>query len=143
MGKAKLWIKEVVKPEERGRFHAQLGISPKERIPKTLTQKIVSSKIGSTIQNPTKSGKRKIKVTRLMKQRANFALNVGYKKKKEQKFKPKGGFLFKSKTKAQEFAENLRTKQGFRAEVQPSNKTTRKRSPSLKWVVFQGQKRVR
>ena len=63
--------------------------------------------------------------------------------KKERKFKPKGGFLFKSKTKAQEFAENLRTKQGFRAEVQPSNKTTRKRSPSLKWVVFQGQKRGR
>jgi len=74
----KKWIQDVVEPRERGRFHKQLGISVKARIPKTLVKKIVATDIGETVQNPTKVGKRRIKVTRLVKQRANFALNVGY-----------------------------------------------------------------
>jgi len=78
MAKKEKWIQKVVKPNERGLLHKQLGISTKERIPKTLVQKIVKTPIGKKIQNPTKTGKRTIKVTRLLKQRANFALNVGY-----------------------------------------------------------------
>jgi len=74
----KKWIQKVVKPNERGLLHKQLGIPTKQRIPKTLVQKIVKTPIGRKIKNPTKKGKRIIKVTRLLKQRANFALNVGY-----------------------------------------------------------------
>lgn len=77
-GRKKKWIQKVVKPNERGLFHKQLGIPIKQRIPKTLVQKIVKTPIGQKIKNPTKKGKRIIKVTRLLKQRANFALNVGY-----------------------------------------------------------------
>ena len=76
--KPKKWIKRVVKPEEKGRFHRQLGIPTSERIPKTLVQKIVRTPIGQKMRNPTRTGERSLKVTRLMKQRANFALNVGY-----------------------------------------------------------------
>jgi len=79
--KKKKWIQDVVKSGEKGRFHKQLGINPKKRIPKTLVQKIMVSEIGDTIINPTETGKKKLKVTKLLKQRANFALNVGYKKK--------------------------------------------------------------
>lgn len=79
MAKVKVkWIKGVVKPEEKGLFHKQLGIPAEERIPKTLVQKIVRTPIGEKVRNPTKTGRRSMKVTRLMKQRANFALNVGY-----------------------------------------------------------------
>jgi len=56
------------------------------------------------------------------------------------KFEPKRAFLFKNKLSAQKKAESLR-REGFRAELQPASKTTRKRSPSLKWAVFKGQKR--
>lgn len=79
MGKQKKkWIGDVVKPREKGLFHKQLGVPQKERIPKALVNKIVSAKVGSKIKNPTKTGKRTIRVTTLCKQRANFAKNVGY-----------------------------------------------------------------
>jgi len=76
--KVKKWIKGVVEPREKGLFHKQLGIPTSERIPKKLVQKIVRTPIGQKCRNPTKAGNRSLKVTRLMKQRANFALNVGY-----------------------------------------------------------------
>jgi len=74
----KKWIQNVVRPSERGLFHKQLGISVKQRIPKTLVEKIVKTPIGKRIRNPTKTGKRRLKVTLLAKRRAVFALNVGY-----------------------------------------------------------------
>lgn len=74
------WIQKVVEPKKKGRFHKQLGVPLKQKIPKTLVKKIVSAKIGKTISNPTKTGNKNIKVTKLVKQRANFVLNVGYKK---------------------------------------------------------------
>jgi len=40
MAKKKKWIQKVVKPNERGLLHKQLGISTKQRIPKTLVQTI-------------------------------------------------------------------------------------------------------
>jgi len=49
----------------------QIGISLKSDIPVTLLNKIISAKIGDTITNPTKTGKRRIKVTLLLKRRAN------------------------------------------------------------------------
>jgi hypothetical protein len=83
--KQQKWIKGVVQPHEKGRFHRQLGIPVKQRIPKTLVKKLVRTPIGNTVRNPTKTGKRRIKVTRLVKQRANFALNVGYRPRKRRR----------------------------------------------------------
>lgn len=67
------WIqKSKVK---KGRLRAQLGIEKDDKIPTTLLHKIVDTK-SKKIKNPTKEGKKRIPVTRLLKKRANFALNV-------------------------------------------------------------------
>jgi len=58
------------------------------------------------------------------------------------KFRPSGATLHKTKIRAQKEAKALR-KIGWRAEVQPSTKTTQKRSPTLKWVCHIGQKKKR
>ena len=78
MGKKEKWIQDVVTKKERGLLHRQLGIPKKERIPKTLLKEIRKAETGAVIRNPTATGKPKIKVTTLLKQRTNFALNVGY-----------------------------------------------------------------
>ena len=72
------WIQKACKPRKKGALHRQLGVSQKQRIPKTLLQKIKRTAIGTRIRNPTKTGKGYIRVTRLLKSRANFALNAGY-----------------------------------------------------------------
>jgi hypothetical protein len=59
-----------------GALHRQLGISQDTKIPKTLLTKIVDTDIGSTIRNPTSAGRRRYKVTRLMKQRATPVLTA-------------------------------------------------------------------
>jgi hypothetical protein len=56
------------------------------------------------------------------------------------KFRVQGADLYTKKTYAHLRAMRLR-QLGFRAEVHPSSKTTQKRSPHLKWVVFKGQRR--
>lgn len=76
--RTRFWIRTAVQPHERGALHKQLGIAQDERIPKTLLKTIVKAKAGDTIRNPTSVGRRRYKVTRLMEQRAQFALNVGY-----------------------------------------------------------------
>ena len=60
---------------KKGALHRQLGIPVGRRIPKRLLEKIRVATIGRVIRNPTKTGKRLIKVTRLLKARAVFALN--------------------------------------------------------------------
>lgn len=65
------WIHKAVK--KRGALSRQLGIPGKENIPKTLVNKLASAKIGSTVKNPTKRGKRRFKVTGLLKKRAVLA----------------------------------------------------------------------
>ena len=42
----------------------------------TLLKRIKNATTGGTITNPTKTGKRRIKITTLLKRRVNFALNV-------------------------------------------------------------------
>ncbi len=59
---------------KKGSLSRMLGIPEKDNIPLTLLRKITKTEIGMTIRNPTKQGKRKIKVTRLLKKRAMFAL---------------------------------------------------------------------
>lgn len=58
---------------KKGALSRQLGIREKDNIPKTLLNKIVDAEAGDTITNPTKTGKRRIKVTRLLERRAIFA----------------------------------------------------------------------
>lgn len=68
------WIQKV-KPK-KGLLSKQLGIPEKEKIPMTLLNKIISAKAGQTITNPTKTGKRRIKVTRLLERRSILARNL-------------------------------------------------------------------
>lgn len=72
------WIKEAGDHKHRGSLHRQLQVPQEERIPKRLLQKIQRAKTGDKIKNPTKTGKRSIPVTTLLKRRTAFALNVGY-----------------------------------------------------------------
>ena len=58
---------------KKGSLRRQLKIPEKDNIPITLLNRIVKAKAGDTIRNPTKSGKKIIKVTRLLERRAIFA----------------------------------------------------------------------
>lgn len=68
------WIQKAIK--KPGALSRQLGIPVQKNIPISLLKKIRSAKVGSTITNPTKTGKRRIKVTRLLKKRAVLALTL-------------------------------------------------------------------
>jgi len=70
------WITETVSRHKKGSLHRILGVPPKEKIPYTLLEKIRNTPIGTTIDNPVQSGKDKIKVTKLVKQRAVWGLNL-------------------------------------------------------------------
>lgn len=72
----KNWMSEAFKNAGKGTFHRQLGISPSEKIPLTFLQAIVDTKIGVIAHNPTQVGNKMIKVTTLVKKRANALLNA-------------------------------------------------------------------
>jgi hypothetical protein len=74
MVKKNKWIQKV-KPK-KGVLSKQLGIAEKDKIPMTLLNKIIKAKAGQTISNPTKTGKRRIKVTRLLERRVILAKNL-------------------------------------------------------------------
>ena len=74
MRKGNKWIQKT--GLKKGALSRQLGIPERENIPITLLEKIRKAPIGSTIRNPTKRGKRLIKVTRLLKKRAVLALTL-------------------------------------------------------------------
>lgn len=69
----KLWIRKVVQPMNKGKLSRQLGIPIEKNIPMTLLNKIIKAKAGQTIINPTKMGKKRIKVTRLLERRSILA----------------------------------------------------------------------
>lgn len=78
MGKGKrkkkeLWIGDALKKHKKGATHRHLGIPLATKIPITLLRKIKNANIGETVKNPTKTGKPKYKVTRLLKQRCVLA----------------------------------------------------------------------
>ncbi len=58
---------------KKGSLSRMLEIREQDNIPLTLLRKIKNSGIGKTIKNPTKTGKRRIKITKLLKKRAVFA----------------------------------------------------------------------
>jgi CxxC motif-containing protein len=73
-GKPQYWVQSAIR--KKGSLSRQLGIPEEENIPKQLLQEIRKAKIGETVQNPTQTGNRVIKVTRLLKKRAVLALTL-------------------------------------------------------------------
>ena len=71
--KKKLWMQEAFAGHKEGSLHRQLGVPQKETIPKTLLTEIKGTPVGETAKNPTKTGKRRVKVTGLLKKRAVLA----------------------------------------------------------------------
>jgi len=70
----KKWIQKT--GMKKGALHNQLGISKEKDIPITLLNKIISAKVGDVIANSPKSSKKRIRVTSLLKKRANLARNL-------------------------------------------------------------------
>jgi hypothetical protein len=70
----KRWIQKAI--HKPGKLHSDLGISKDEKIPMTLLNAIIRSKAGQTIKNPTSKGRKRIKVTRKLEQRAILAKNL-------------------------------------------------------------------
>ena len=75
----KRWIQRAV--HKPGKLHSDLGIPKDKKIPMSLLNKIVSAKAGETIANPSSVGRKKIKVTRKIEQRAILARNLKRMKK--------------------------------------------------------------
>jgi hypothetical protein len=71
MAKSNKWIQHAIKRGHKGALHRQLGISKFETIPEFYLIEIKHAKIGSYVGN-----EHKVKVTRLLKKRANLALNL-------------------------------------------------------------------
>jgi len=72
--KPKKWIQSI--KAKKGVLSKQLGIPEEKNIPMTLLKKIQKAKTGQTIINPTKIGKRRIKVTRKLERRSILAINL-------------------------------------------------------------------
>jgi hypothetical protein len=70
------WIPGSVSAHKKGALHRMLGIPPSMTIPFTWLEEIRKTEIGRRVQNPTKIGFRSVKVTRLLKKRAVWALNL-------------------------------------------------------------------
>lgn len=60
---------------KKGALRNQLSIPTNRNIPTLLLMKIIRTPTGNNIRNPTKTGKRIIKVTLLLKRRAVLANN--------------------------------------------------------------------
>ena len=74
MIKNKRWIQKA--GIKKGALSRQLNIPIQKDIPMRLLDKIVRAKAGDVIINPSKLGKRKIKVTHLLERRAILARNL-------------------------------------------------------------------
>lgn len=73
MAKPNKWIQSAVNPKKEGSLHIQLKIPKGETIPKKTLHDIVDTEIGKKSHGIT--------VTKLVKARANFAVNVQKRKK--------------------------------------------------------------
>jgi hypothetical protein len=73
---ARYWIQDAVSKHKKGSLHKQLGVPMNKRIPKRLLSRIKSADIGKTVHNPSRTGKRRVKVTGLLKKRAVLAYTL-------------------------------------------------------------------
>lgn len=76
----KKWIQQAIR--RPGSLHKDLEIPKETKIPATLLDKIISAKAGDTITNPTKTGKKRILVTRKIEQRAILVRNLNNMRRK-------------------------------------------------------------
>lgn len=74
----KKWMAKAFEKHKEGSLHTQLGVPQDKKIPKSLLQRLNDAKQGSRIKNPTKTGKRKITVTGLVKKRINPVITANY-----------------------------------------------------------------
>jgi len=72
--KRRFWIRRAIR--RPGALSRQLSIPLEENIPVTLLRKLRKAKVGETVRNPTRLGKRVIKVTRLLKRRVVLATTL-------------------------------------------------------------------
>jgi hypothetical protein len=72
----RFWIQKAICKKKRGALSRQLGIPEEENIPMALLSRIKKAKIGTTITNPTTKGKKRVKVTHLVKKRATVAVTL-------------------------------------------------------------------
>lgn len=70
---------------KKGALSRQLGIPEKKNIPEKLLNKIIAAKSGQTIRNPSRIGKRKIKITKLIERRSILARNLKHLKRRRYK----------------------------------------------------------
>jgi hypothetical protein len=66
----------MFKSHKPGSGHRTFGVKKGEKLPRTFLQEVVDTPIGKVAHNPTLVGKRSIKVTKLVKSRANGLLNA-------------------------------------------------------------------
>lgn len=62
--------------EARNLLHEDLGVPITERLPKSYLERIREAKKGAVVENPTKVGRARVKATKLLKERVNYALNA-------------------------------------------------------------------
>ena len=67
---------------KRGDLSRELGIPIKRNIPLSILNAIILSKIGDTVINPSPLGKRRIKITRKLEQKAIWIKKMDQMKKK-------------------------------------------------------------
>lgn len=70
------WLQQAFKEHTKDAMHRMLKTPKSETLSFTFLQTIVDTPIGKVAYNPTQIGIPKIKVTRLVKARANLALNA-------------------------------------------------------------------
>jgi hypothetical protein len=70
------WIPVSVRKHKKGSLHRMLGVPKGKKIPFTMLEKIRQTPIGETIKNPVELGKDRIKVTRKLKARSVWGLNL-------------------------------------------------------------------
>lgn len=67
------WIQRMIHGSKK--LHIELGVPKDEKIPIKLLDRIIKSREGQTITNPTSVGKKQILITRKIEQRAIIARN--------------------------------------------------------------------
>lgn len=72
--------------KRRDDLHKQLKIPANKSIPITLLKRIRDAEIGDIITNPTKTGKKKIKVTKTLKQRVAWVILQSISMKEERDY---------------------------------------------------------
>jgi hypothetical protein len=70
------WEERMFKTHKPGSTHRMFGVPEGQTLPLTFLQKVVDTPLMEIAHNPTKIGLRKIKVTHLVKARANGILNA-------------------------------------------------------------------